>query len=390
MPKNIVICCDGTGNEIKTNLSNVLKLVRVAKDNDQQVVYYDPGIGTFGAGGNWSRFRHWLKKVFNLASGKGLDEDVIEAYSFLVERYEDGDQIYLFGFSRGAYTVRVLAGLIRAIGLIGPNQKNLIAYGLKAHKSVDEASKDQSPGEKFAGLNAFQKIARGRYIPIKFVGVWDTVSSVIVRRPDLIRPVSMIKLPYTATNSSVEVFRHALAIDERRRMFQANHWTPGQEFKTNPFALDGKPQDFKQVWFAGAHSDVGGGFPEVESGLSKFPLAWMIREAQEHGLLVHTQSFNRLALGTGDDEYIAPDAGAQIHHSLTLGWWPVELLPKGTQRERPRKLLGLQMPMYFPLGEPRAIEDGALIHASVEERMALVSEYKPKNLPENYTVVDDS
>lgn len=390
MAKNIIICCDGTGNEIKTELSNVLKLVRVAKKSTDQIVYYDPGIGTFGAGRSWLRIKHWLKKVFNLSVGRGLDQNVMEAYSFLIDHYEDGDQIYLFGFSRGAYTVRVLAGLLRTIGLISPHQKNLVAYGLQGYKAVSDHGDNKPAEQKFANADLFHKIARGKYVPIKYVGVWDTVSSVIVRRLDIFRPISMLQLPYTAKNSSVEVFRHAIAIDERRRMFRVNHWTPDQEFKTNPFAPESKPQDIDQVWFAGVHSDVGGGYPEADSGLSKFPLAWMINEAEKHGLQIHKQTFNRLVLGEGENnnKYVEPDAGAKIHKSLTLGWWITEILPKRKKWREWSNRWAVLVFWYFPLAEPRKIENGANIHGSVLKRVETVSGYDPINLPEEYNIVD--
>jgi uncharacterized protein (DUF2235 family) len=123
MPRNIVICCDGTGNEIKADLSNVLKLFRVLKKTGPQLVDYDPGIGTLSSSDGWSRLKQKIKLVFGLATGQGLDANILDAYRFLIDNYQDGDQVYLFGFSRGAYTVRVLAGFLNLIGLLEPQQK---------------------------------------------------------------------------------------------------------------------------------------------------------------------------------------------------------------------------------------------------------------------------
>src|SRR6476660_9952001 len=103
MAKNIVICCDGTGNEIEANLSNVLKLFRLVKKNDEQVVFYDPGIGTISTSDGWSRFKSNARAVFCLATGYGLDDNVLDAYHFLIDHYAEGDNVFLFGFSRGAY-----------------------------------------------------------------------------------------------------------------------------------------------------------------------------------------------------------------------------------------------------------------------------------------------
>ena len=118
MPRRIVICCDGTGNEIKQNESNVLKFYRVLKESDDQIGFYDPGVGTISNSGAWARWKNKAKGVFGLATGYGLDGNVLDAYRFLLRHYEDGDQIYLLGFSRGAHTVRVLAGFINMVGLL--------------------------------------------------------------------------------------------------------------------------------------------------------------------------------------------------------------------------------------------------------------------------------
>ena len=136
--KNLVICCDGTGNEISENISNVLKLYRclrkTEKTSPRQMVFYDPGVGTVTEPTTWHRLKSNINLVLGLATGYGLDDNVLSAYGFLVEHYAPGDRIYLFGFSRGAYTVRVLAGLIHKIGLIRPEQANLAGSGLIAYK----------------------------------------------------------------------------------------------------------------------------------------------------------------------------------------------------------------------------------------------------------------
>src|ERR1051325_1109908 len=125
MAKNIVVLCDGTGNEIEANLSNVLKLYGILRKTDEQVVYYNPGVGTIGSADPWSRLKSDALGVLGLLTGYGLDENVLGAYQFLIDTYAEGDRIYLFGFSRGAYTIRVLAGFLRLIGLLAPAQKNL-------------------------------------------------------------------------------------------------------------------------------------------------------------------------------------------------------------------------------------------------------------------------
>jgi uncharacterized protein (DUF2235 family) len=177
MPKNIVLCCDGTGNEVEANLSNVLKLFRIVRKNEEQVVFYHPGVGTISDSERWSRLKSDALGVWGLLTGYGLDEDVLSAYRFLVDTYSDHDNIYLFGFSRGAYTMRVLAGFLRLIGLLDRPQRDLAAYALTAYKRAAEE------GDFEIGWR-FERVIGTRPVPIKFIGVWDTVSSVIVPRPD--------------------------------------------------------------------------------------------------------------------------------------------------------------------------------------------------------------
>lgn len=110
--RNLVIMLDGTGNELGRNLSNVLKLYRIAKKDQTQICYYNPGVGTISRPNPWARFQQTANGVLGLATGYGLDDNVLGAYRFLIENWQEGDRVYLFGFSRGAWTARVLAGFI--------------------------------------------------------------------------------------------------------------------------------------------------------------------------------------------------------------------------------------------------------------------------------------
>jgi uncharacterized protein (DUF2235 family) len=383
MPKRLVICCDGTGNELEGNLSNVLKLYRIAAKSDRQRIYYDPGIGTLGQRDEWSRIKQNIRGFFGLATGYGLDDNVLDAYRFLATNFENGDEVFLFGFSRGAYTVRVLAGFTHLIGLLHPDQLNFAGYALAAYKRASEKS-------DFHIAWDFRRITRGKTVPIKFMGVWDTVASVMVPRRDRLYIPSLLMLPYTRTNPSVEIFRHAIAIDEQRRMFRLNRWTEPQGFKPDPFAGNAeRPQNIKQVWFAGVHADVGGGYPEAESALSKFPLDWMIDEAAGAGLEISTAMSNHLIHGQarpgGTRQYVAPDALGPVHNSLTLGWQPLEWFPKNARwREFPAE--ASKGGWYLPRGEHRLIPEGARIHASVIARLNGGISYRPPNLPAAYVV----
>ncbi|MER8606011.1 DUF2235 domain-containing protein [Mesorhizobium sp. M1233] len=377
MNKNIVVFCDGTGNEVEGNLSNVLKLFRIAQQNAQQVVYYNPGVGTIGLSSDWSSFFQNAKGVFGLATGYGLDENIMDAYRFVCQRYEDGDKLFFFGFSRGSYTVRAVAGLIYAIGLLRPEQLNVASYGLTAYKRARQDNNLRLVWE-------FARIMSTRRAPIHFVGVWDTVASMIVPRPDRFYLPSLRTLPYTRTNPGVRCFRQAVAIDERRRLFRLNRWEPGQKYAPVPFANppSNDQQDTVQMAFAGVHSDIGGGYPEAESGLSKFPLAWLADEAAAQGLLIDASMYQHLVEGItltdGRHIYVAPDATGKLHNSLNWAWWILELLPKSVKwREwKRRSFLG----WYIPRGEPRCIPDDVQIHPSVYDRKSRVPDYRPVNV----------
>jgi uncharacterized protein (DUF2235 family) len=374
MAKNIVICCDGTGNEIEGNLSNVLKLFRILRKNDEQVAYYDPGIGTIGQRSDWARVSQNTKGVFGLATGYGLDDNVMDAYRFLSQHYQPDDEVFLFGFSRGAYTIRVLAGLLNLVGLLRPNQLNVSGYLLSAYKRCAESGDLRIAWE-------FRRVMLTQTIQIKFLGAWDTVASVIVPRSDRMYYPSLQILPFTRTNPAVQIFRHAIAIDEKRRMFPVYPWDEGQEFKPNPFSKRASVlQDVKQVWFSGVHADVGGGYPEAESGLSKFPLNWMIEEAKGNGLQINTAMQNHLVLGRpragSRQTYVAPDPTAPIHDSLTTGWKLIEWLPKKADSGD----------WYLPKGKTRAIPNNSLIHSSVFDRRSRITNYNPSNLPRIHQV----
>ena len=376
MARNIVICCDGTGNEIDDNQTNVLKLYRLLKKSRDQLVYYDPGLGTLGAQSEWARLKQKSEEVAGLALGYGLDHNVIDAYRFLVDHYRKDDRIYLFGFSRGAYTVRVLAGFINSLGLIKPEQSHLAGYAFVAYKQISQQN-------SFAQVRLFEQALRPQHPPIRFLGLWDTVSSIIVPRRDRFYLPSLRQLPYTQKNPSVQTVRHALAVDEKRRMFKPYLWLEGQEYWGSPYEPradeNRASQDVQQVWFAGYHSDVGGGQPEMKSGLAKIALRWMIDESPpELGFV--KRSVSLLVPEEDSDKYVAPNPEAAEHDSMRKAWPVLEYLPKWAGQHKPRDrktLLGF----YLPRSEPRSIPADAVIHPSVWERWDKDPTYRPGNLP---------
>lgn len=412
--KNIVICCDGTGNEISENISNVLKLYRclrkTPKTTPVQAVYYDPGVGTLARPDPWRKLIQDFVAILGLATGYGLDDHVLGAYDFIVSNYEDGDHIYLFGFSRGAYTVRVLAGLIHKIGLVSRQQVNLAGSGLTAYKQfsgdgsqaglnlkslTDTGGDDDGPFAASHNDQAaqFARILSTRWPTIHFVGVWDTVASVIVPRPDRLYLPSLQELAFTLQNPSVKTFRQAISIDERRCMFRLKAWDDPQTFTHNRFNdINAEPQSVKQVWFAGVHADIGGGYPESESTLSKYPLIWMIEEAMAAGLAFNPQTIKQLAWGVQRKNspftYVAPapDVRRDLHNSMTAAWRILEYLPKSAKyREWPERKV--QFGFYIPDAEPRLIPEGASVHDSVLKRMEAFAGYRPVNLPIKFETV---
>lgn len=302
--KNIVICCDGTGNEVKSGaLSNVLELYRRLDQTDptRQIAYYDSGLGTLASVGAQTKLARFVTRLLGLAFGYGLPTNIKEAYAFLSRHYKPGDRVFLFGFSRGAYTVRALTGMVAMCGLLKPSADNLIDYALKVHrKRGDDRWKIASRFRKY-----FPRYRSTRNDPlIHFVGVWDTVKSIGLFRRSL-------TLPYTRNMKSVAHGRHAVSLNEKRSKYRPNLWVPPHGDHVSP--LTGLPR-FRQVWFAGVHSDVGGGYED--NRLSDISLEWMLREAEAHGLL----------LGTHNTRTLAPDPSGKIHNPLwpfwwVLGWW---------------------------------------------------------------------
>jgi uncharacterized protein (DUF2235 family) len=368
MPKNIVILLDGTSNEIEEDRTNILRLYGVLEKNSDQLLYYDPGVGTFGADGSWSKLWRKSTEVWGLATGWGLDDNVKQAYQFIVENYDNGkeveggarDSLYIFGFSRGAYSARVLAGFIHAVGLIEPRNLNLLDYAYRAYKSVGQRQGENA----FAEVRLYERILRPDRPPIRMLGLFDTVASVIESGRFGPRLTSHA---FTSRNPSVESVYHAVALDEKRTMFRPVLWPADQRYLGNPFRRGpGPKQDVHEVWFAGGHGDVGGGYPEAESALCKVPLAWMIDGARKCGLKFRHQSINSLVLGKRkNSKYVAPDPLGRAHNTMTIGWAILEFLPRKKPECSTRpSLFGLSIPLF----EKRYIPPGAVFHPSVKAR----------------------
>jgi uncharacterized protein (DUF2235 family) len=359
MSRNLIVCFDGTNNQFGTHDTNVVRLVQsLERFGGRQIVYYDPGVGTLPEPGLLTQAAKRISELVGLAFGVGLVRKIERAYAFLMHNWQPGDRVFLFGFSRGAYTARALAGLLHMFGLLAPSHENLLPYVLRLFRSSrhieDKNAKIWRLSAQFRNTFARDAGAPHRRFRVHFVGVWDTVSSVgWIWDP--------VKFLHTAANPSIATIRHAVAIDERRSFF-----------RQNLFADDVRGQDLLELWFPGTHADVGGGYPESHGGLWRGPFAWMLDEAKKAGLLTDPESERRVLTRTPPPE--KPWAEPQ-HESLTWQWWPAELFPKLRYNRR----IGRRLPS-LGLGRRRRIEPGALLHRSVMQRMESVAGYAPPNL----------
>jgi uncharacterized protein (DUF2235 family) len=362
MPRNVVVCCDGTANEFARDNTNVVKLYSVLRhDPEVQATYYHPGLGTMEPAGALTTFARKVTKTMGMAFGYGLASDIRDAYVFLVNHYRPGDRVFLFGFSRGAYTVRAVASLLHMYGLIRPGNEPLVPYAIRMLTGIERGRRGEARGAYFELARAFKETMSSSECKPSFVGVWDTVSSVgWVENP--------LKLPYVTNNPDIAVGRHAVAIDERRAFFRNHLWRAPRDA-----ARPQGPKDVQQVWFPGVHCDVGGGYPEEESGLAKVALEWMLAEAEAKGLLVDAGKRDAV-LGRTGRGHVPPDPKADAHESLKGFWHVAEFVWKkhfdrASGRERRR------MNLY----RRRTIEPGSLVHASAFERG---DEYR-KHIPED-------
>lgn len=206
--RTLVVCLDGTGDQFDADNSNIVKFfsMLMKDDKEKQMVYYQSGIGTYTSPQIMTPLSAKVMQALDAAIAWNLDTHVMNAYEFLMQNYTVGDAICLFGFSRGAYTARSLAGMLHKVGLLPADNWQQVPFAYKMYTRTDEIGWKQS--------NAFKK-AFSRDVSIEFVGVWDTVDSVgLVPK----------RLPLTTSNTIVRTFRHALALDERRAKFLPNVW----------------------------------------------------------------------------------------------------------------------------------------------------------------------
>lgn len=353
MKKRIVICCDGTWNEpesIKDEHkvpTNVLKMVRAVLPRDEefgieQVVFYDKGVGTGALG--------VLDRGIGGGTGYGISDNIRDCYTFLANNYVAGDEIYLFGFSRGAYTVRSLAGMLEAVGILS---KNDLGYVPEAY-AYYHCPPEERPTCPFHAM--LQDLPRTP-TRIRCVGVWDTVGALGIPTPVLGRvqrwagniwPEVAVGFHDCNLLDSVDYAYQALAIDERRGPFAPAVWDK----------RDGQ-LGVQQVWFAGVHSNIGGGYPDA--GLSDVAFIWLANRAAECGLALNAEY-----LATR----VAPDPLGKLEDSYSA---PYKLLEHVNVEPHIRRI-------------GRHIDVGEMIHESVVRRIQ--ADLRPPYRPGNLRVAD--
>ncbi len=277
--KNIVICSDGTGNYYSGMPSNVRRIYSwIEQRSREQMACYHPGVGTHPLPEGRTTLGRRIRHAKELCVGTGAIPNVVNLYTYLMQHYEPGDRIFLFGFSRGAFTVRALAGMLHVCGLLRREDVHLVGFAAGLYQTsesriklerrrrslpakfghdetVDHASFDVEAGD-------FKSLV-GRPCTVRFMGIWDTVKAYGWLYPQ--------SFPALRHNPSVASVRHAVSLHERRALFKVTGWGD-------------RHTEVKEVWFAGDHSDVGGGHPAGNSPLADATLRWMLGEATSAGL----------------------------------------------------------------------------------------------------------
>lgn len=332
--KRIVICADGTWNERdqmdqesrKRRPTNVTKVARTilttSSDGTPQIVCYLDGVGTGGG----------MDKLTGGAFGDGICANVVALYRFILYNYSKGDQLFFFGFSRGAFTVRTLIGFMNRVGLLDKDDDYFVPDMFALYE------RNEVPGSD-SWKKAFRKSEKRECPPIAFVGVWDTVGA--LGAPGWLgRYLNGNKYAFhdVGLNEHVTHAYHALAIDEHRVPFEPTWWERPADW----------PGVLEQVWFCGAHSNVGGGYKP--DGLANIPLQWLVEKAKALGLEFDADGLS----------HFQPHATSVLRDSMTKLYRPMGVL----QRK---------------LGDHRG--DGEMIHRSVVLRWKELPDYRPKNLP---------
>lgn len=350
MAKHLAVCCDGTWNtpdqQRPTNVTKVaLAISPQTATGREQRTFYHRGVGT----------RPW-ERIRGGGFGFGLSRDLREAYRVIVQNFDPGDQLYFFGFSRGAFTARSLVGFIRNSGVLRREHIERVDEAYRLYRSRRAAS---HPREIEATL--FRR-SYAHETRVRFIGVWDTVGALGIPL-DGLRLVNLFNRRWqfhdAELSGAVDSAFHALAIDEKRGPFRPTLWGPRADATAD--------QRVEQVWFTGVHSDVGGGY--VEHELSDIALLWMVDRARRCGLAFRRDAFSRLA----SRDPSTSQAGASIDARTAVSPDPL-----GRLHESRTGAYRLIRPFVRPLGATDAPREHVASSATARRRH--LPQYAPANL----------
>lgn len=359
--KRLIICCDGTWQKLTSPYpTNVVKIAQAVKatcsQKIPQLVFYDEGIGT----------ENPFAKILGGAFGKGIDQNIQDGYRFLCLNYEPGDEIYLFGFSRGAYTVRSLAGMIFNSGLL-PRQK--IRKAPEAYENYRSRKSEDKPDSY--KMEKFRQDNNAEQVPITLLACWDTVGALGI--PNLSAFLSFdrkINQKYafhdTSLSPIIKNALHAVAIDEQREVFDV---TPMQISRKSEYKGQPVDQFLRQVWFPGVHGSVGGGNLK-QSGLSDGALQWVIDSIEQ----LRQQQRLGLELDPTVIEYYVQKYGVYPNPTIQFSTEPQTLIGKLTFKTG-RKIRQVS-------------DDFDDLHESVKQRWQKVFDYRPANLEKFKSLLD--
>ncbi|KAF2265212.1 hypothetical protein CC78DRAFT_559982 [Lojkania enalia] len=399
MPNRLVLCFDGTGNKFLGNESdtNIVKIYQLlSRKASDQFHYYQPGIGTYvehqssnSSGGNlWTRLKSAIATTVDQGVGTSFVHHVLAGYRFIMRYYTEGDRIYIFGFSRGAYTARFLSEMLFEIGLLSRGNEEMISFAWdtfsdyqRTKGNVPQTKEDE---KRRVYMKKFKETFCRPQVVVYFLGLFDCVNS-----------VGTFEIPFGAKNYEViaqppaRYIRHAVSIHERRLKFKPALFDMDDEVAKQHQC------DIKEVWFAGNHGDVGGGWGLGKNQrrlLSDTPLEWMLQELDglpEDGklafdrkslidnilppinyggwlsdLFLRTRLSNHAIRVRTNQPHDMLAFGGGVSWITTLGWWILELLPIFSRLELEG---GKWVPRHLPPnnGARRDIPSNAEIHPTV-------------------------
>jgi len=340
--RQLVLCFDGTNNNLTGRAAdtNVVKLLELlAPEPGRQLVYYDPGVGnpanipgvTF-----WDKWKGKAERLWGLAFGKGIYENMAEAYLFLMRQWQAGDDLYVFGFSRGAFTARSVAGMVARFGILDRSMEGLVPTLVHLYFADYRKAKARYDAIR-AQIGQSFCTPEGARASVWFVGVWDTVESVGA-------PFSRRRIQASSSiiGKRFQHVRQALALDEHRRSFSPR---PYYVHPTHDYAATG--QSIRQLWWSGAHSDVGGGYTQADALLSDRCLLWMAQQAWEMGLRLSPRVLH------GDGTFDLDAAAAAMRAGASQGPPRPALVHSETFSEAYWALSGLGVrDFHLAFGEP--------------------------------------